>query len=320
MLFLIILPIMSVFSSGNLELVNTQEMELNNIDDIRISYSSEKVILLMGTTDKLIINEYMNENNEKFFAHITKTGNTLIVESGRRPFRPVFNFFNRRLEVYLPRSYGNAININTKSGNIESSADLLCSKINIESSSGRIRLNSISADTVSVKNSSGNINIDSIRGNVSVKSSSGDVDIGNINGEASIESNSSRIVIDKFTGILTAKSSSGRIQCTVAEARGDITLTTSSGNINCSIIETEGDISLSSSSGTVRLNVPQNLSFNFSSRTSSGGLSTPFSDKLFSPVTDRNLTQGVIGANGNSEDIPTVKIRTSSGSIKVDWV
>jgi len=319
-LFLIVFPVVSAFSNGNLELVNTQEIDLDNINDVKISYSSDTVSLLMGTTDKLVIKEYMNEDNDKYFAKITKSGNTVIVENGRSPFRPIFNFFNRRLEVYLPLSYGNALTIKTRSGRIESSVDLLCSKINIESSSGRMKLNTITADTVNINVSSGKVTVDGIRGNASVKSSSGSLSIGNIDGKASIESRSGRIEIDKLSGILTAKNSSGSIKCTVAEARGDISLSSSSGSINCSIIKAKGDISLTSSSGSVRLYIPQNFSFNFSSRTSSGGLTTPFSDRLSSPVSDRKLVQGVIGGTGNSEDFPTVKIRTSSGSVKVDWV
>ena len=55
-------------------------------------------------------------------------------------------------------------------------------------------------------------------------------------------------------------------------------------------------------------------------KTSSGSLRTPFSDKLFYPVNDRNTTQGVIGSNSDSEDIPKINIRTSFGSIKIDRV
>ncbi|MDR0495269.1 MAG: hypothetical protein LBG95_06560 [Treponema sp.] len=58
-----------------MELVNTQEIGLDNIADIKISYSSENISLFMGTTDTLIIKEYMNEDNSGYYARITNSGN-----------------------------------------------------------------------------------------------------------------------------------------------------------------------------------------------------------------------------------------------------
>jgi hypothetical protein len=73
-IFYFLLPV-SAFCGGNLELVNTQEIGLDNIADIKISYSSENISLFMGTTDTLIIKEYMNEDNSGYYARITNSGN-----------------------------------------------------------------------------------------------------------------------------------------------------------------------------------------------------------------------------------------------------
>jgi DUF4097 and DUF4098 domain-containing protein YvlB len=272
----------------------------------------------MGTTDKLMIKEYMSENNNEYYARITKSENMVNIENGPWPFRPFFKTFYRRLEVFLPLSYRNVINIKTSSGKIESSAELFCSNINIENSSGGIILNTIIADTVNIKTSSGNINIGTINGEVSVKSSSGSIRSQIINGNVDIISSSGSIVFGDINGSVSAEASSGRIELSLVT--GSVNAKTTSGSISCAVVENSGDVLLSSSSGNVTLNIPRSFVFNFSSRTSSGSLRTPFSDKLFSPVNDRSITQGVIGSNNDSENIPTVNIRTSSGSIKIDWI
>jgi hypothetical protein len=242
--FMFSFTVLSACSSGNLDLVNTQEIKLDNIVDIGIIYSSENISIFMGTADTLIIKEYMSEDNNQYYAKISNTGNTVTIENGNRPLMPVFNFFNRRLEVYLPISYKNAVSIKTSSGNIETSG-IICSDITIKSSSGSISANFINAEKINLE--------------------------------------------------------------------------TSSGRINCTVNENAADITINSSSGSVRLYLPQSLSFGFSSRTTSGRLTTPFTDRLSSPVNDRNLVQGIIGNNNDSGNISKVDIRTNSGSISVEW-
>jgi len=254
--------IFSAFCGGNMELVNSKEIDLNNINDVKIVSSSDKISFFMGTSDKLVIKEYMNEDNIRYYANISAFANTVTVESGRRPFRPFFPTFMRRLEVHFPVSYNNAINIKTSSGIIETS-DLICSNITIESSSGNISIKSITADTINIKTTSGNIVLNMIAGSVNLK--------------------------------------------------------TSSGNVNCAVGEKAGNISIETTSGPVRLNLPPNYQFHFSVRSTSGRLTAPFSDRLSNPVTDRNLTQGII-SNNSSENIPAINIITSSGPIRIEWL
>jgi DUF4097 and DUF4098 domain-containing protein YvlB len=352
MVFFTFFVALSAFCSGNLELVNTQEIGLDNIIDVKVLYSSERVFLLMGTTDTLIIKEYMSENNSKYFANITNSGNTVTIENGRSPFRPILNTFNRRLEVYLPLSYRNSISIKTSSGNIETS-DLFCSKIALENSSGNISVKSITANAIDIKARSGNIDIGTVIGDVSVEISSGNIALSMVNGSVNVSASSGKIDIGTVTGDISIVSSSGnirgeRIQGSAnLRARGgsidfgtidgNVTAETSSGNItlrlvngsvdarvvsgsiSCTVGTHARDISLNASSGNVRLNLPRDLNFNFTSRISSGRLTAPFLDRLSSPATDRDLTQGFVGNDNGSEEISTVNIRTGSGNIRIEW-
>jgi lia operon protein LiaG len=246
----------------------------------------------------------MSIDDRKYYARISHSGNKILVEKGRRPFGIgtgiLFNVFSARVEVYIPMSYTRKIVIETTSGKIESEGELFFSGVNIKSSSGNISVDIITADAVSLRASSGHIRGGTINGNTNIHTSSGDIIFDSINGNVSVKASSGRIALKCVTGSVMAE--------------------TTSGNIQCMVTETAGDIALTASSGGIALELPRNHNFNFSARTSSGHISAPFSDKLFSPISDRHLAQGVIGNEITSNNNSDINIRTNSGSIKIDWV
>jgi hypothetical protein len=262
-------------------LVNVQEINVNGVNNIEVSYRWERISLFSGTTDTLIIKEYMSRDNSRYYAVVSNVDGKLTVTRGRRPWGILINTFDVRVEVYLPVSYRNAVTIKATSGKIDAAGELICGNIAIENSSGDILLNAVTTESARFKTRSGRIAA------------------GPVSGEVSAESSSGRIELDMAGGALTAKATSGSIRCTVSENTGGISLTTSS--------------------GSVTLNVPQTLGFNFSSRTSSGSVSTPFPGKLFSPVSDRHTVQGVVNSE-SAEAVPAINIRTTSGSVRVRWL
>jgi hypothetical protein len=290
----------SVYCAGVSETpVNVQEIDIKSIDDIMISYRSDNVALYRNDSDTLIIKEYMNKDNSDYYAKIRNQNNKLVIEAGRRPISLLFDTFIAHIEIYIPASDIN-ITIKTSSGNIEGNGDYTASLINLESSSGNISVNRIAAKKAGLKASSGNIRCEAINGDGDIRTSSGRIVVGSVNGNISAESSSGSIEVNYANGKVNAKSSSG--------------------NIHCAAAESVGDISITSSSGGVSLNVPKTLAFSFSSRTSSGSLRTPFSDKLFSPVSDKKSVQGVVNGNTTTENLRDINIKTTSGSIRIDWV
>ena len=300
---------------GEMKLVNEQEISLENITDIAISYSSDEIILLKSSTGTLVIKEYMNRNNSDYYANITRSGNKLSVNRGERPiFSLGNNNLRTRIEIYIPVPLMQEISIRTNSGRITASDDYIFSSVTLQTSSGSISVNTITAMIADITSSSGSIHCERINGNTNIKASSGSIRLDNIEGDVSIETNSGSIRFERINGNVSAKTTSGSIRFNGITGR--IEAETSSGRINCSVNEVVGDISLRTNSGGVELIIPQNSIFNFSTKTSSGRLSTPFSDKLFMPVSERNVTQGIIG-----EGTPNINIniRTNSGSINIKW-
>jgi DUF4097 and DUF4098 domain-containing protein YvlB len=332
---LLAINLVSAFCGGirQKELVNTQELEVDHINAIEIRYRSEDIVMFSNNSDKLIIKEYMSKNNSRYYAKIIYSGNELVVEAGKRPV----GLFAANIEVYIPVSNKN-FTIKTSSGEIEAAGEYTALTMSIESSSGSISVNSITADRIYLKTSSGNINCQNTNGNTTIDTSSGNIVCPIINGDLFAKSSSGRMTLDQVSGSLNASTSSGSIRSgtiggnvNIRTSSGDITANgingnavaeTSSGSVYCAITENAGDIIITTSSGSVTLDIPRNFAFNFSSRSSSGSLRTPFSDKLFSPVSDRDYIQGVIDSHNASQNQihKNIDIRTNSGSITANWV
>ena len=291
--------LMPLYSRGisEMKLVNEQVISLENINSITIRYTSAKITVFQNrSTDSFHLKEYMNEENSSLFAKITNSDGNIVIEEGRH-FQ-VFRRLNRQIEVHIPVSNIN-FNIRTSSGQIEILDEIMASSVNIISSSGSISFaKNIKADRVNFGTSSGRINGGWVDGNTVVHTNSGGIDFGIINGDVS------------------ARSSSGRIE--IGPVSGMVDINTSSGSIDCTITQNAGNISITSTSGRVTLNIPKNTRYNFSSRTSSGSLRTPFNDILFSPVSDRRSVQGIIEGNENQEN-RSIIINTTSGSININW-
>lgn len=281
----LILNTLPIFCGGLTEsdLVNTQEITLENVDTIDIVYSWENITLLEGNTDTLIFKEYMSIDNSKYYARISNSGNTLFIKKGDRPF-----------------GIGTGILFNRFNARVEIYLPVSYTKdINVKVSSGRIKLTQIN-------------------GNLTAESSSGSITGDMVNGNANIHTRSGNIIFDNIDGAVSAKATSGRIELRLVA--GGVTAEASSGHIQCTVTENTGDVSLKTSSGSIELDLPRNLAFNFTSKTSSGHLTTPFSEKLFSPVSDRKSVQGIIGREIASNNNRNINIRTKSGSIKINWI
>ena len=301
--FTIILTISSltfVYGGANsdLALVNSQEYKQDQIHSIKVKYNSGRVNIFRSDDDSIIVREYMNHNDSDFFAQISNVNGNLTIEEGNRPLKAVINL-RRRIEIFIPIVEN--LSVTTSSGSIAANDKITASYVNLESSSGSITINKIEANRVTLKTASGSIRGDEITGDAAIVSSSGSIAFGAINGNTQ------------------ANSSSGSMDLGLVS--GDIKAKTFSGSFRSAVTENAGDIAISSSSGSVTLKIPKGLNFDYSSRSSSGRLSTPFSDRLFSPISDKNLVQGVIGDG----EIPldqkhrNVNITTSSGSINIHW-
>jgi DUF4097 and DUF4098 domain-containing protein YvlB len=303
------------------KLVNTQQLDLKNVSSVKITYASDSVRLFRGDSDLLVIKEYMSNDKSDYYARVSyateaNAEKELVIENGRRPI----GSFQSRVEVYIPASFSRTVAVKTASGSIRSDDALNFSVINLESASGSITANDIKSDTAVVKTTSGSIKVQGITANdIQFSSSSGSIRCGVASGNTAIHTTSGSVDFERVNGDVIADSISGRIDLQMVS--GALKVKTASGGIHCAVAESAGNIALSAASGGVTLDVPQSQGFLFSAKMTSGRLSTPFSDRLYSPVSDRHSALGIINPDGVAEsELIVIDITTSSGSIRVKWI
>lgn len=223
-------------------LVNTQEISMERLKTVSISYTSENVTFLDGDADKIIVKEYMTVDKPQYYAAISQSDGSLKVTAGERPKGLDTDALRANVEIYLPTAYQGELSVETSSGNILSEQSLALSKLQANSKSGSVTFGDITAATISVGATSGAAKLGAISGDCQVETSSGTIQIADVSGAGSFVSES-----------------------------GDM-------HIGCNA--NVGNLTANASSGSIELTIPENLGFQFSATTNSGAISAPFSDQL----------------------------------------
>lgn len=337
------------FEDGNLKLVNTQNISLDNINSINITYYSDDIKFYASDSDELVLKEYGRDSDEDKLAEINTNGDELSI-NGKRHNGLHFVFFgfsnNRRAEIYLPEKYAGSLRTSTSSGEISSKLVLKLKTLELSCSSGDIYMNEAYADEINVSTSSGEITFQKAEGKRNFTSTSGDIKVNSGSGDSSFEASSGEIIIKKAAGQLTATASSGDIYISDSEgpknietSSGEITVTnssgvikasassgdiritandgggdigTTSGEINYELNEVTDNINIEASSGDVSLKIPEATNFNFEADTSSGDIRTFFDDSL-SYNRKGNHASGAVGEKTDR----TIQISTTSGEVNV---
>lgn len=304
-------------SSGggySMKLVNTQAINLTDINSINIKYSSENITILSSDTDELIFKEYMNyEPEEADLSKIDVNGSELyIYDSANRLSFTVWPFVkNHNVEIYIPGDYSNYLSVNSSSGNISCKPKLGLSGLAVRSSSGNIRFGDVYAANIKADASSGNISFDLAEGDRSFSTTSGNIKILAGKGDSRVHASSGNITVENAVGYLDVSAASGEVRVRASEGGGK--LGSSSGNINLELSNLTADLDITASSGNVKLTVDRSNSFSFSANATSGDIRTFFDDEL-SYNKKGNSANGIHGA----DPAYSINIRTTSGNIKVN--
>ena len=153
--------------SGNYQLVQEQEFPAEGIDSIRVEYtkSSNDVTVYEAEGDSVIVREYANyEVSDGELAQMKCQSGKLMVKGPRRSNAFFGININKFIytEVYLPKDYAGELNINTVSGEISITTDLLLAgALNLCSTSGDIYAGSgkLQAEEINVCSTSGEIRL-----------------------------------------------------------------------------------------------------------------------------------------------------------------
>ncbi|MDR1972617.1 MAG: DUF4097 domain-containing protein [Treponema sp.] len=326
-----ILAAAGLYGAEELPLVNTETLSLKDIENLSISYGHDEVILRESETGDLVIREYMTRDQDRYHVRVSRTGRTVQIRRGRRPWFLRWNW-RARVEIYLPRSFRENLRIVNSSGIVSGDADLLNYKsIDLTVSSGSALFNAISGETVSVHVSSGEADIRELGGGSFVSVSSGRMQIGaltggehrikvssgrlrikDLEGDSAVEISSGGIAIEKARTAMDLHISSGNI--TVGEFSGRGNFEMSSGTLTMDIKELTGDPWFRVSSGNISVTLPAALPFNLDALTKSGRVTVHETGGQEPLQVSGNST--VLRPFGPSPE-RTIYTRTSSGNISI---
>jgi hypothetical protein len=284
--FFLILAGTPGYAQEDIPLVNTQTLSLAGADTLSIEYGDDDVFIRESETGALILKEFMSKDNPRYHAVISRSGGALRVRQGRRPWFPWF--WKSRTEIYLPRTFRENFRISNSSGSLQAETDLLGYKtLDVSVRSGSVSLGRVSGETVSIRLSSGDLDIRDAAGNSFISVSSGRLQIGElaggehrikiasgrarigaIQGASVLEISSGGIAVENARGSLDIHASSGSV--TVGNFSGGGSFDISSGTITLGIEELTGDLRFSLSSGDITMNIPREIPFNLDALTRSG--------------------------------------------------
>lgn len=284
------------FGGGKAELRNTQEFDAESIRNLEINLKSENIIFLPSQDEKIMIKEYLRDNNKEEKSRIRQAGDTLCVDGSASITIYMFSFGGEeKTEIYLPESFIGNISVHTGSGSIKSDYRMELSSLEAETGSGSIRFNQVYGDKIKALSGSGNISFVQAEGVI-----------------REFSTNSGNINVESGAGDTLASAGSGNIK--LKELDGSLLASVSSGNIGAEFIRTGKDIDITSSSGSIRLEIPEDSSFSYNGSSGSGSINTDF-DELLNFNRRGNSVTGIYGGNENM----TIRTKASSGNTSIKF-
>ncbi len=145
----------------------------------------------------------------------------------------------------------------------------------------------------------------------SVFSASGDVEVTGVEGEVKVDSASGQVTVNG-AGAARVNSASGDV--TLREIAGDLEVDSSSGDVRIEATPSaQSQWQVDVSSGDVTMTVAPTAAFHFDASTSSGAVSSGLPLRIQGRI-DSDALHGEVG---NSENNARVKVRTSSGDLRL---
>lgn len=254
------------------------------------------------------------------------------IDCNNKKYQPVVKYDDNKIEIYAKKN----ITSFTYRCKVELCIpeNIIFNKLIVETSSGKIDIDTIKSNDIKVFSSSGSINIESLSTdyNAVIKSTSGSINIEKIKADISkIESTSGSINIEKIDSYdVFVNSTSGSVNIEkndsesidVKAVSGSINLDdiftsyfnvkTTSGSINLDLADVPlATSNIISTSGSIHLYIPKSKGFDLIYQTNSGMFRDRFNSNSFSPR-HGEYSNSYFGGG------PEINIQTTSGSLELD--
>lgn len=248
-------------------LVDTKK-NYSNIKKIEIEGGWLEVSYQGGSGSEVDVEAYLASNDADQDIIFITIGDVLKITHERKQNNYDWNSKNKGyIKITGPASI--ALDLRSSSGSMTVS-NVSNEITNLKVSSGKITATDIKGD-LTIKASSGSLNVNGVEGNVVAGVTSGNADILNVKGNVDYESTSGSLTSDQITGELSAALTSGNAKLSNIGTLGTLKFT--SGNIRAENAGLGANTKLNGTSGNFRIQTPSDLkAFNFSLSASSGNL------------------------------------------------
>lgn len=315
-----LLTVMLMFTFGNVNFPsfksNEKQVELlqqtenvKGITGITMDLYSTDVVIKPSSSDEIMISYRGPESlKDKLDITVSVDNGVLTIKQNRtQQFFFLWNLTSKIIEISLPQSYANRIDLENASGNLNISGDYQLTSFNSRMTSGDVNLENIACPDFSVDCTSGNVTIGTIDAqNITITMTSGNLKASSITGDGNLKTLSGDIRIDSLTGNDQLFVTSGNIN--VSSFSGSGSVSCSSGNIDIIIAKSSGDFSAKTNSGNVDIALEEAASYIIEANCTSGNVSANF------PMSFSDNKNHATGQVGNAEQ-NQLSISTTSGNI-----
>lgn len=216
---------------------------ISSINNIRIDTVSSDIKISVSNDDnvKATLKGYIKSSQEIATPKLdmTKQGDTIYIKSPSRSFTGSYSYSEKlNLEVFIPKSYSNNLDIKTTSSDISINT-LNLNTLNISTISGTIKAEEVSVKSFKSSTTSGDLTINTLKStNNQIKTTSGETKINSIEGNLSFNSTSGDFYLsykDMPTGNIDINSISGEIELhTPSNAEFFVNASSTSGDVKLS--------------------------------------------------------------------------------------
>lgn len=263
---------------GGGKLVQTQTVDMWDITELNIENNSSDVYFISSDQEKMVIQEYcVSRFATDASVKISRDGNQLNINSvthKRGSF--IFGNNNRYIEVYLPSSYKGSLNLDSGSGDVQAESDIAFAGCSVQTASGDIDFQDLTADHIFLKAGSGDISARRLSGEKELSTGSGDIEISDNVGDSVITTSSGSVWLEQTEGNLIVKTTSGDADIRVTKLNGNLDIQCTSGDIDCKLPETAGfQFKAGTTSGDINTDFDRNLSFDRKGKNAEGTVGEP---------------------------------------------
>jgi len=253
-IFVLILFLFSAVSAFSFEEVKTLSLKADGIEKLVIECGSgflevrgNEALDTFKVKAEIIVKGKSEDKAKEFIKkyvelYLEKRGNRAVLVSKFKPYRSLFSFRKRVINLTVDVPQHISLNIDDGSGSMI--VENIRGDMEIDDGSGSTSLKDIEGEII-IDDGSGEIDIEDVVGTVRIDDGSGDVEIIKVTGDVEIDDGSGDIEARDIDGNVEVDDSSGSMY--LVNIQGDVVVSDSSGSINIDGVEKDVTIKRDSS-------------------------------------------------------------------------